>query len=308
MIAPMLAVPMSKANILDWNDWMMEEKFDGHRLVVEITAAGDVTAHTRERKHAGVSGKSQLTKDLPPHLVAEFKRFAPRGLSLVLDGELLATLPDGRVGTSTDVTRTDLQSSLRFVAFDVLMTQSGSCMMLPYETRRGILEERFAAVGTHLHIVLADARECIDMDTVSAFTHQVWDRGGEGLILKNKRARYEAGKRREAFVKIKNLFTAVIKVTGFEATRGTVMNRGPFATVVGVIVEAPPEHQVLIGKTTSVKTKDDVELRRFQRAAGDTTNPTHEHPALGRLLRIEYNDVAADSGVRHPRWDRWEEE
>jgi hypothetical protein len=32
------------------------------------------------------------------------------------------------------------------------------------------------------------------------------------------------------------------------------------------------------------------------------------HPAMGRLLRIEYQDIAADGGVRHPRWDRWEDE
>lgn len=303
MIAPMLAVPMSKADIRDWNDWMMEEKFDGHRLVVEVTANGDVTAHTRERKHAGVSGKSQLTRDLPRHLVAEFKQLAPRGLSLVLDGELLAIHKDGRIGTSTDVTRTDLQSSLHFVAFDVLMTEAGSMMMQSYSTRRAYLVTLF---GCHAfkHIFPADARECVDTETVSAFTHEVWDRGGEGLILKNKRARYEAGKRREAFVKVKKLFTAVIKVTGFEASRGTVLQRGQYATVVGEIVEAPEGHEALVGSETSVKTKDDAELAKFNRHAGTPAT----HPDLGRLLRIEYQDIAADGGVRHPRWDRWEEE
>ncbi len=303
MIAPMLAVPMSKADIRDWNDWMMEEKFDGHRLVVEVTSNGDVTAHTRERKHAGVSGKSQLTRDLPAHLLAEFKRLAPRGLALVLDGELLAIHPDGHVGTSTDVTRTDLQKSLRFVAFDVLMTEAGSMMMQSYSTRRAYLVTLF---GQHAlkHVVLADARECVDSETVASFCHEVWDAGGEGLILKNKRARYEAGKRREAFVKIKKLFTAVIKVTGFEATRGSVMNRGQYATVVGEIVEAPEGHESLVGAETSVKTKDDAELAKFNRHTGSASS----HPDLGRLLRIEYQDIAADGGVRHPRWDRWENE
>lgn len=312
MIAPMLAAPMSKADIRDWNDWMMEEKYDGHRLVVEVTSNGDVTAYTRERKHAGHAGKSQLTRELPAHLVAEFKRLKPRGLSLWLDGELLAVLPDGRIGTSTDVTRTDLQKSLRFVAFDVLMTEAGSMMMQSYSSRRAYLEHLMTVMVPGLkHVLLAEARECIDADNVATYCHEVWEAGGEGLILKLKTARYtegEKGRRTCAFVKIKKLFTAVCRVTGWEPTRGTVMNRGVFATVTLEIVEAPAGHEALVGSKTSVKTKDDAELASFERNAKLASEKCIAHPDLGRLLRIEYQDIAADGGVRHPRWDRWENE
>jgi ATP-dependent DNA ligase len=311
MIAPMLAVPLAKANITDWSDWRMEEKYDGHRLIVVVTSLGEVTAYTRERKHAGdVSGKSQATRDLPPHLVAELRTLKPRGLSVTLDGELLAILPDGRIGTSTDVTRTDLQGGLRFVAFDVLTTAAGSSMMLPYEDRRRLLEG--ILLGRRTHVLLADSRECCDTDTVSAWYHEVRTRGGEGLILKQKRARYEPGKRRASFVKIKSLYTAVARVTGFEATRGTVLNRGQFAKVTVEIVQPAPEHPHTMGLRTSVKTLDDAELAKFnaqaQNIEGTLTHMLRTHPALGRLLRIEYQDLAADGGLRHPRWDRWEDE
>lgn len=301
MIAPMLAAPMSKADVSNWNDWMMEEKFDGHRLVVQVTAHGEVTAYTRERKHVGAAGKTQLTRDLPPHLIAGFRKLAPHTGELVLDGELLATMRDGRFGTSTDVTRTELQSTLSFVAFDVLTTSVGSCMMLTYTERRRLLESLFAG-RLIANVIIAEVRECIDTDAVSAFTHEVWDRGGEGLILKNKKARYtegERGRRTCAFVKIKKLLTDVLTVVGFEATRGTVMNRGRFATVV--LENAK-------GERTSVKTKDDAELNAFEQAARLGWQPGMAHPALGRKLRIEYQDVAADGGYRHPRWDRWEDE
>lgn len=311
-IAPMLAVPMSKADITDWTLYVAEEKYDGWRLVVTIPAFGPVIAHTRERKHAGGGPKDQNDASdlLTPDVLATLEHLRPRSGFVTLDGEYLAIHPDGRVGTSTDVPRKELAK--RYVVFDILMTESGSCMMFPYASRRGVLATKMNGRAT-AHVVLSDVRPCVDTETVSAFTHEVWDRGGEGLILKLKSARYEAGKRRAAFVKVKKLYTAVIKITGFEATRGTVMNRGAFATVVGDIIEAPPEHASLIGRETSVKTKDDAALATFRRegeeAAACDVAPAHRrHPALGRLLRIEYQDVAADGGVRHPRWDRWEEE
>lgn len=288
-IAPMLASPMSKADINDWNDWMMEEKYDGHRLVV-VKDDASIVAYTRERKHAGVSGKSQLTRDLPAHLVAEFKRL-PNG---AYDGELLAMLPDGTVGTSTDVPRTELQSSLRFVAFDVLMTPAGSCMMQSYECRRALLTGMIKGWAFQ-HVVLAEARECVDSDAVATFCHEVWDRGGEGLILKRKAARYTMGKRSLDFIKIKKLLTLTGKIVGFEATRGTVMNRGAYASVVLDLED---------GRRTTVKTKNDAELAKFNRHTGSPAT----HPDLGRVLRIEYQDDAADGGVRHPRWDHWIED
>jgi ATP-dependent DNA ligase len=295
--APMLAVPMSKADIRDWNDWMMEEKFDGWRLVVTIPAHDPITAHTRLRKHAGGSkDQNDVTAMLPADIMQGLDALRPRSGWLVLDGELLAIRADGTIGTSTDVPRKDLAK--RYVVFDVLMTQSGSSMMMPYAQRRNLLETLVHGVSSK-NVVLADARPCVDSDTVAVFCHEVWDRGGEGLILKNRNARYEAGKRREAFVKIKKLFTAVIKVTGFEASRGTVLQRGQYATVVGTIVEAPEGHESLVGQETSVKTKDDAELAKFNARKGAD---------VGRLLRIEYQDIAAEGGVRHPRWDRWENE
>lgn len=309
-IAPMLAVPMSKANILDWNDWMMEEKFDGWRLVVTIPASGNIVAHTRERKHAGGGPKDQndATDLLTPDIMKGLDALRPRSGVLVLDGELIAILKDGRIGTSTDVPRKDL-AGRRYTAFDVLMVREGSVMMQSYMQRRNILETLVSGVSS-TGVVLSDARPCVDTETVSAFTHEVWDRAGEGLILKNRHARYEAGKRREAFVKIKKLFTAVIKVTGWEPTRGNVLNRGPFACVVGTIVEAPKGHEALVGRATSVKTKDDAELAAFANRQLDARKggAYKQHPDIGRKLRIEYQDVAADGGVRHPRWDRWEEE
>lgn len=311
MIKPMLAVPMSKADITNWNDYVAEEKYDGWRLVVNIPAHDPITAWTRERKHAGGGPKDQnnVTAMLPTSLLQELHGLRPRTGDIVLDGELLAIHPDGRVGTSTDVPRKELAK--RYVVFDVLRTPAGSSMMFEYAKRRVILNALLCSDDRE-HVVAAEVRECIDTEHVSAFTHEVWNRGGEGLILKRKEARYDAGKRRDAFVKIKKLFGAVCRVTGFEATCGTVLNRGQFAKVTLEVVQPAPEHPQTLRHHTSVKTLDDVELGKFNaqaaRIEGTLDHVLRTHPALGRLLRIEYQDIAADGGLRHPRWDRWEDE
>jgi bifunctional non-homologous end joining protein LigD len=288
MIKPMLAVPMTKGNIVDWNDWAIEEKFDGHRLIVcvekpqTLRDPGLVQAWTRPRKHAGdVSGKSMATKSLPPHLVADLSRL-PAG---IYDGELLGG------ETSTDVTRLDLQATLRFVVFDVLMTRVGSCMMLSYDQRRAILEAY--EFGGSVSLAENCAVSC--EEDVVAFVDLVWKRGGEGAILKRRGAHYQPGKRSPDFVKVKKLQTVVCTVVGFEATRGKVLNRGAFATVI---------LRDDRGNETSVKTKDDAELEAFNRQAREAP----PHPALGRRLRIEFQDFTPKTGYRHPRWDRWEDE
>jgi ATP-dependent DNA ligase len=188
-IAPMLAVPMSKADIRDWNDYVAEEKYDGWRFVVTIPRADAIVAHTRERKHAGGGPKDQNDASdlLTPDVRRDLECLRPRTGFMTLDGEYLAIHADGHVGTSTDVPRKELAK--RYVVFDVLMTAQGSCMMLAYAERRRILEQAFALAGTFPHptaVVMSEVRPCVDADTVANYTHEVWDRGGEGLILKLK--------------------------------------------------------------------------------------------------------------------------
>lgn len=292
---PMLAAPMSKAQITDWHDWFIEEKFDGWRLIVQVEDNGDVHAWTRPRRHAGSDGKTMAYHELAEHLKPQLA-LLPVG---VYDGELLGG------DTSTDVSRTDLVHTRTFVIFDVLMMRDASTLhdygmvSTPYEQRRALLDELALVVrrpsNGMTHVRIAEAKRVTREEDVLNFVHEVWHRGGEGAILKRASSRYFPGKRRDAFVKIKKLNTAVLTVVGFEETRGTVLNRGQYATVI--LEDAR-------GERTSVKTKDDLELARLNAHTGTTGT----HPALGRKLRIEYQDWTPKGGYRHPRWDRWEDE
>ena len=286
MIKPMLAVPLHKANIVDYADWAMEEKFDGHRLVVEVTDDG-AQAWTRPRRHAGSSGKTMAQAVLPPHLERQLAQLPPG----IYDGELLAG------ETSTDVRRSDLQHTLHYVVFDVMKQDGLDTDDCNYIARRALLEATFEALPHQetTHVDLAVSHPCVDQATVATYAKNVWGRGGEGLILKRTAALYQPGKRSKDFIKIKKLQTIVCTVVGFEASRGKVMQRGPYAIV---LLEDPR------GNPTSVKTRDDKELAAFNEHKGTPDT----HPALGRMLRIEYQDYTPRDGYRHPRWDRWEDE
>jgi bifunctional non-homologous end joining protein LigD len=302
---PMLAIPMDKATITDWNEWALEQKFDGHRLLVEVTSVG-VTAYTRPRKHAGRDGKTMATRDLPVHLTQALQHL-PAG---VYDGELMGGT------TSTDVTRRDVRDSLSFAVFDVLRVGASDVTSESYDDRRERLEAIFEVVGDLPHVLLAQSMRLTCQADVSRLVQIIWDVGGEGAILKRRAARYQPGKRSPDFVKVKKLFTEVCVVVGFAPTKGKVMNRGSFAMVL--LEDAK-------GRRTSVKTKDDAEREALQRAWDQRSSVTTHtddparvhpggvqtpgcHPAIGRKLRIEYQDIAADGGYRHPRWDRWEDE
>lgn len=291
----MLASPMSKADIKNWNDWALEEKFDGHRLIVQVGRGSkrEVTAWTRPRKHAGdVSGKSMSEKVLPPHLLEALARL-PVG---IYDGELLGG------DTSTDVTRTDLAHTLRFVVFDVLECVGTSQVSCSYDERRHLLECVFANLEgwSTTSVILADSINVTCEADVTKLVTKIWEQGGEGAILKRRASPYQPGKRSRDCVKVKKCLTAVLTVVGFEPTRGKVLNRGKFATVI--LEDAN-------GERTSVKTVNDAEIAAFNaqwESCSDTIRS--RHPAIGRRLRIEYQDWTPKGGYRHPRWDRWEDE
>lgn len=298
MKEPMLAVPMHKDKITDWNDWALEEKYDGHRLVVEVDGDGFVFAYTRPRTHAGFAGKTMAQRQLPFALrEAIRKTFA---FNTVLDGELRA----GK--TSTDVTRTDLEDQLHYVVFDVTRTRAGSCAMFTYDQRRAILEMFFRSHDPTLadKVRLSASYNLTAQADVQRHVKRIWNEGGEGAILKKRDSRYDFGKRSPNWIKVKKQQHATLTVIGFEVSKGTVRFPGrPFA-----IVRLRDQD----GHETTVKTKDDHELQRLTDAAAHTEGTVDHimktHPWIGRGLVIEFQDRTRDGQYRHPMWDRWEDE
>lgn len=298
---PMLASPMTKGVITNWSDWVVEEKYDGHRLIVVVGATGDVTAYTRR---VGESGRPN-ERALPAHIIAALRLL----VAGVYDGELIAPTPstDG-VATSTDVTRLDLQDGLRLVLFDVFSIAGVDVTRNPYHERHAALLRIVTRVPVSklAGVELAPSFAVASREDVLTFVRGVWERGGEGAILKRRASTYQAGRRSPDWVKVKKTLHAILTVVGFEKSKGTVRFPGhPFA-IVRLRDDA--------GVETTVKTKDDHELARLTdqwkalQVSCDYAPTPSEHPSIGCRLVIEYQDRTRDNGYRHPRWDRWAEE
>lgn len=283
-VPPMLAhsIPKGKTLEIREGEWAAEEKYDGMRIIVEVGSAREtLLIETGVRSWS----RDAILHPLPAHL-EEAMSHMPSG---IYDGELL--VPGLR---SYGSARLENKKDLHLILFDILRFKNIDTTEASYAERRRILRLHTNA-STEPKLQLAESRPVNNWAEVYAYRDEVWSRDGEGLILKRIAAPYRIGKRSRDFIKIKKLQTAVLTVTGFEASRGLIDNRGRFA-IVNLIDDN--------GVTTTVKTKNNEWCRKFEEQALSVNGP---HPSIGRRLQIEYQELTPD-GYRHPRWDRWENE
>lgn len=264
-IEPMLARALPDGQTIDdyaSDDYILEEKYDGHRLIVRLSA-GEVFAFSRAAK----------TRVLPPHLREALRLVAPG----TYDGELY--IPGH---TSTDVTRVDRQHQLRLVLFDILNVDGAhgagrNTIDIPGHERRLLLEEAVSLID-HTDVVFAAPR-CAVSD---AGLQEIWDRGGEGAIIKRVNARYRPGKRVPEWIKFKKQQAATVRITGFKAGK-----YGPHSVICGTDSE---------GIEVQVKSRNDEWRHMF------AVNPS---AYIGRLLVISYQVRTRDGRYRHPMADHF---
>jgi ATP-dependent DNA ligase len=260
-ISPMLASPYAEYDFS--SGWFAEEKFDGHRLIVQVKE-DTVTAWSRNGK--------------PRVLTAEMADACAKLISGTYDGEIL--VPGERHHAAKELTK---QGKLTFVVFDVLHLLETSLLEQPYKERRNLLDTMKAAF--HAPVQLATSMQVKDADDIAVLAKSVWDRTGEGLILKHEDSIYEPGKRGKFWLKVKNYQSEVLVITGFSE---------------GELGECAVTHLIGVDeKVTSVKTKDADTRRRI------AANP---NAFVAKLLRIEHQGRTPDGGYVSPMWDRLEEE
>jgi len=285
---PMLASPMKDNSVKHWNEWSIEEKFDGHRLIVHVTNI--VQAFARPRGDGRM-----IERVLPDHLTRQL-RLLPPG---IYDGELLSG------DTGTDVTRGDLAHERSFVVFDLMQAGDIDTTRLEYFGRRKALELIFDSIRNNPSVLrLAVSKPLTREDDMVRFLKLIWSANGEGAIIKRNHSYYQPGKRSKDWIKIKRVMHATLTVVGFEASRGEVVDRGPFA-----IVKLRDDD----GNETTAKTLNDFELKKFNDAAqkieGTLDHVLRTHPAIGRKLVIEFPQRTRTGGYQGPvRWDRWDDE
>lgn len=205
-VQPMLASALKEGQSLaDFNarEWVMEEKYDGHRLIVR-----------KSERTLGAWSRQGNIRQLPPHLLRAVLCL-PSG---VYDGELI--IPGG---TSTDVTAKDKQAQARLVLFDMLAVGDE---LHPATDRSGLERRSLLLTAVHPGVpeVITVSRQ---MEPTMVNLRAIWEAGGEGAIVKRNTATYTPGRRSLHWVKFKKLEAAEVRVVGFEAGR-----LGPHAVIL----------------------------------------------------------------------------
>jgi hypothetical protein len=265
-INPMLAIAPTKGQTVDDFDpetFVMEEKYDGERKIVS-KKLGQVFTWNRPR-----SGKGEVGKEDPlPDHIQQAVLCLPDG---TYDGELIA--PGGK---SWDVANLANVNNLKLVLFDVLRLGDESLLQLPYMDRRKLLAMAVDSLvwPNEPYIIVSPIGP-----PIQAEVQKIWDRGGEGAILKRKNATYRPGWRSTDWVKIKLVIAETFTVIGY--TKG---KNGPYSSV---------NLRSDDGIETRCKTKDNDWLRLFE---------TDPNKYIGKRIVIEHQGRTPDRKFRHPMW------
>lgn len=207
---PMLASAMKEDQTLATfagAGWLMEEKYDGHRMLV-VVGGGEVQAWSRP----GVNHPA-LQRALPPKLTG-WLLLLPDG---TYDGELYV---EG--GTSSDVGKLERKGEQRLALFDVLKVRGETITEQAFADRRAVLE---LAVE---HAKGSDVLHATEIGPVDPTRiRAIMDRGGEGVIIKRAGAKYVSGWRSPDWVKVKRQEAAIVTITGWEEAK-----RGPYSLAV----------------------------------------------------------------------------
>ena len=171
-------------------EYIFEVKWDGLRCVVFRDPEGNVRLQDR--------GLNDLTADLPE--IAAAARRVPPGS--VVDGELVATDPDGRPDYPRLRERLAGGARLRdaiptaYLAFDALYLDGKPLLRQPVVKRRARLSK---SVETGGHLFVPDH---IEEDGVELF-EACLERGLEGVVAKHRMSPYVPGQRSPFWLKVK---------------------------------------------------------------------------------------------------------
>ncbi|WP_394843633.1 ATP-dependent DNA ligase [Pendulispora brunnea] len=222
-VAYMLATPLEGVvQPLDPEAFVLEDKLDGVRTQVH-KSGDDVAMFAR--------GLERVTTAFP-EVVNAFR--AIEG-DVALDGELVVMTPDGRPRPFQA-----LQARLRrlaptdemlektpvtFVAFDILHDGRGDLLALPWLERRNAMDRFSGERGPRSAFLINPAvrlgTEAPLPEQLDRAFEQARARGHEGVVLKRIDSPYEAGRRGQAWIKVKRAFATLdVVITAAEEGHG----------------------------------------------------------------------------------------
>lgn len=293
-LRPMLAVP---GRLPEGDGWRYEMKWDGVRALAYVTP-GAVRLVSR-------SGRD-LTETYPelcdpPDPLG--------GRSALLDGEVVALLPDGRPSFQA------LQAQLRarrtgrgaaplaLFVFDVLALDDALLIGHSYDERRALLDE-LTFVHPRWSAPPAFAPPGQDVLDVSR------QKGLEGVVAKRRSAPYLPGRRSDAWIKTKNFRTQEVVIGGW--TEGEGRRAASFGSLllglpaadglayvgsVGTGFDEAALHE-LLGRLRELEVSASPFARRLPPLRGRRAR--FVRPAL--VGEVRFSEWTDDGRLRQPAW------
>ena len=264
----------------------IEWKLDGARI--QVHRGGDrVAIYTRNL--------NDVTARLPE--IVEFVQ----GLDvreLILDGEVIALMPDGRprsfqdtmsrFGRRLDVDRLRAELPLTPFFFDILLCDGEETIDRPLHERLSLLD-RFMPNAVRVPGLITE-----DGEEARRFQADALDRGHEGVLVKSLSAPYAAGRRGSAWVKVKTARTLDLVVLGVEW--GSGRRQGWLSNLHLGARDPATGGFVMLGKTFKGMTDELLEWQTKELLARETHRDGHVvyvRPEL--VVEIAFNEVQRSS-------------
>jgi DNA ligase-1 len=285
-LQPMLAQAADDvvAALAQLGEAAFEYKLDGARI--QVHRAGDeVRVFSRQLNDVSVA---------VPEVVEAARRLPLR--DAILDGEAIALRPDGtplpfqvtmrRFGRKLDVERLRAELPLSAFFFDVLYADGTVLLGEPYSARFAVLERVVPQEGRVPRIVTRDA------PVAGRFFEQAIAAGHEGLMAKALGARYDAGARGAAWLKVKPAHTLDLVVLAAEWGHGR--RRGRLSNLHLGARDPNTGGFVMLGKTFKGMTDELLVWQTTRLLALETSRDEHTvyvRPEL--VVEVAFNDVQA---------------
>jgi len=230
-VQPMLAKTAQSAGsaVADLGQAVVEQKLDGLR--VQVHRDGDrVAVFSRNLR--------DITAEMPG-VVSE--ALALSGRQFILDGEGLIVGSDGRPLSFQDaMSRESTGNTLSAYYFDILHHDGADLIDEPLETRRRALEALVSPDFRVASIVTSDP------GVADSFFEQTVESGFEGVVVKDPRLPYEAGRRGSGWLKVKPTHTLDLVILAAEWGSG---RRQGWLSNLHLGARDPDGGFVMLGKT-----------------------------------------------------------
>jgi DNA ligase-1 len=265
-------------------DASLEYKLDGARIQAH-KLGGDVRVFSRNLRDVSTA---------VPEIVEAVRALPAR--ELILDGEAIALRPDGapqpfqitmrRFGRKLDVDRLRRDLPISPFFFDVLQADGRPLVDDPQHERFAALADLAPASLVVPHIETADPA------AAEAFFERALAAGHEGVMAKSPAAAYAAGRRGQAWLKVKRARTLDLVVLAAEWGHGR--RRGTLSNLH--LGARDPDHGafVMLGKTFKGLTDQMLAwqtARLLELEIGRDAYTVHVRPEL--VVEVAFNEIQA---------------